>query len=251
MSSQDTGISEASSEASKEGTKSQNEDIPIDEKTVSDYLRRHPDFFEDKPSLLADLRIPHHAGGAVSLLERQIQALRESNQSRQAQLDALIQIARENDNLTERLHDLTLQLMKCDELDSLLAIVSDHLRKDFSADLIMIKLLAIPAADSASTLPELVVDVDAFCGLFQRILGSSKPYCGRLKSDQLEALFNDRAEAIGSSAVLPLGKDGSIGLLAIGSFERSRFTSSVDTAFLVRMADIISTALGKHLQKNG
>ena len=245
MSSQDTGIPETST---TEGAASQDTNTPIDDTSVADFLRRHPDFFEDKPSLLTDLRIPHHAGGAVSLIERQIQTLRESNQSRQAQLDALIQIARENDNLTDRLHDLTLQLMKCDELDSLLAIVSDHLRKDFSADLVMIKLVALPIADSASNLPELVTNVENFCSLFQRIVRSNKPYCGRLKSDQLETLFNDRAEAIGSSAVLPLGQDGSIGLLAIGSFERSRFTSSVDTAFLVRMADIISTALGKHLQ---
>lgn len=244
MSSQDTGISEASTE----DTKARNASVSVDDKVVADYLCRHPDFFEDKPSLLADLRIPHHAGGAVSLLERQIQALRESNNSRQAQLDALIQIARENDNLTNRLHDLTLQLMKCNELDTMLAIITEHLRKDFTADLVMIKLLVSPPTHSATALPELVTDVDAFCGLFQRILGSGKPYCGRLKTDQLEALFDDRAEAIGSSAVLPLGKDGSIGLLAIGSFERSRFTSSVDTAFLVRMADVIGTALGQHLQ---
>jgi uncharacterized protein YigA (DUF484 family) len=244
VSSQDTGISEASTKDKK----ARKEGIPSGEKEVADYLRRHPDFFEDKPSLLADLRVPHHAGGAVSLLERQIQTLRESNNSRQAQLDALIQIARENDNLTDRLHDLTLQLIKCEELDVMLAIITDHLRKDFNADVVMIKLLASPLSDSATALPEMVSDVDAFCGQFQRILGSTKPYCGRLKSDQLEVLFNDRAEAIGSSAVLPLGKDGAIGLLAIGSFEPSRFTSSVDTAFLVRMADIISTALGKHLQ---
>jgi uncharacterized protein YigA (DUF484 family) len=37
--------------------------------------------------------------------------------------------------------------------------------------------------------------------------------------------------------------------LAIGSFDRNRFTLGTDTDFLARMAEIISAALGKHLKK--
>ena len=138
MSTQDTGIS-GSSNKEKDF---QNAGLQIGEQGVTDYLRRHPEFFEDKPSLLADLRIPHHAGNAVSLVERQIQALRESNESRQAQLDALIQIARDNGALNYRLHQLTLQLMECDDLDSMLTIISNRLRKDFNADMVEICLLS-------------------------------------------------------------------------------------------------------------
>ncbi|WP_455198401.1 DUF484 family protein, partial [Kaarinaea lacus] len=221
--------------------------LQVGEQGVADFLRRHPEFFEDKPTLLADLRIPHHAGNAVSLIERQIQALRESNESRQAQLDALIQIARENDTLNYRLHQLTLQLMECDELDSMLTIISNRLRKDFNADLVEIRLLASPVNETQSHLSEFVADVDAFCGQFQRLLGVGKPFCGRLKTEQLQLLFADRAEAIGSTALLPLGKDGMMGLLAIGSFERGRFSASADTDFLVRMGEIITVALKKHL----
>ena len=47
----------------------------IGEQDVADYLRRHPDFFEDKPTLLADLRVPHATGTAVSLVERQVAVL--------------------------------------------------------------------------------------------------------------------------------------------------------------------------------
>lgn len=243
MSTQDTGISGSS------GTEKdiQQAGLQTGEQGVSDYLRRHPEFFEDKPSLLADLRIPHHAGNAVSLVERQIQALRESNESRQAQLDALIQIARENDALNHRLHRLTLHLMECDELDTMLTIISKRIRKDFSADLVEIRLLALPVNNAHTTLPELVSDIDEFCGQFQRLIGVGKPFCGRLKAEQLQILFGDRADAIGSSALLPLGKDGMLGLLAIGSFERSRFSVGADTEFLGRMGEIISVALNNHL----
>ena len=243
MSTQDTGISGSSSKDKD----FQNAGLQVGEQGVTDYLRRHPEFFENKPSLLADLRIPHHAGNAVSLIERQIQALRESNESRQAQLDALIQIARDNDALNYRLHQLTLQLMECDELDSMLTVISNRLRKDFNADLVEIRLLYSPASETHAALPEFVTDIDTFYDQFQRILGVGKPFCGRLKPEQLKLLFADRADAIGSSALLPLGKDGAMGLLAIGSFERSRFSIGADTDFLVRMADIISVALSKHL----
>ncbi len=260
MSSQDTGISEAS------GVKKNIQSVSpqIDDQGVADYLRRHPDFFDDKPTLLTDLRVPHQTGSAVSLVERQVATLRESNENRQAQLDGLIQIARDNDRLNFHLHQLTLQLMETENLEDLLTIISDRLKKDFDTDIAVVHLLRSPLLDVNSALPGFVTDVDVFSSQFKGVFSkgksgskdgttSSKPYCGRLKDEQLQILFADRAEEIGSSALLPLGrftgKQGPIGLLAIGSFDRNRFTIGTDTDFLARMADIIAAALGKHLKK--
>jgi uncharacterized protein YigA (DUF484 family) len=197
-------------------------------------------------------------------VERQVATLRESNENRQAQLDGLIQIARDNDRLNFHLHQLTLQLMETENLEDLLRIISDRLKKDFDTDIAVVHLLYLPLLESNTDLPEIVTDVDLFSGQFKSVFSkgksgskdgttSSKPYCGRLKAEQLQALFADRAEEIGSSALLPLGrpsgKQGSLGLLAIGSFDRNRFTIGTDTDFLARMADIITAALGKHLKK--
>lgn len=41
------------------------------------YLRDHPNFFEGHQDLLADMILPHETGTAVSLIERQVQILRE------------------------------------------------------------------------------------------------------------------------------------------------------------------------------
>lgn len=225
----------------------------LDEQAVADYLRRHPHFFENKPTLLADLRIPHTTGSAVSLVERQVAVLRDSNTGLQDQLQSLIQVARENDRLNGLLQKLTLRLIECGNLGDLLALIDIRLRQDFSADRVTVQLLSTPKDGALATRPEFVRDADALRGLFQRLLGAGKPYCGQLKAEQLEALFGEQAAEVGSAALMPLsrrngGGQGELGLIAIGSFERRRFHSAVDTAFLGRMSEIIAATLQGYLR---
>jgi uncharacterized protein YigA (DUF484 family) len=185
VSNQDSGVTGAS------GTENKLRDVSpqIGEQGVANYLRSHPNFFEDKPTLLSDMRVPHQTGSAVSLVERQVTTLRESNENRQAQLDGLIQIARDNDRLNSHLHQLTLELMEAEDLKNLLAIISNRLKEDFETDVATVHLLCAPSSEADSNLPEIVADVDVFSRHFKRILngdkggtkGSAKPYCGRLK----------------------------------------------------------------------
>lgn len=216
-----------------------------------DYLRHHTEFFQDKPMLLADMRIPHDAGGAVSLVERQIGALRESSQRQQKQLDGLIDIARENDRLNEQLHRLILGIFECGNLGDLLDLVALRLQEDFSADMVAIRLLSAPMNKANNARSELVKEPEAFQKLFQHLLSAGKPFCGRLKAEQLEALFGQHADAVGSVALLPLGEKGSVGLLAICSYNESRFQPGADTAFLVRMTEVIAAVLSAYLKVPG
>lgn len=219
----------------------------IGEQSVADYLRLHPGFFEDKPSLLSDLRVPHAAGNAVSLVERQVAVLRDGNESLQKQLNNLIHIARVNDQLNMQLHELTLCLVGNHNLEALLDVITYRLRQDFSADVVAVHLLASPRDPEYASRPEFEIDADTFCGSFQRLLSAGKPYCGRLKTEQLQILFDGQMDAVGSTAFLPLGETGSLGVLAIGSFDRHRFAPDADTAFLGRMAAIVAAALRPQL----
>ena len=51
----------------------------IDERGVADYLLAHNDFFERHGDLLTKLKLRHSAGDAVSLIERQVELLRNQN----------------------------------------------------------------------------------------------------------------------------------------------------------------------------
>lgn len=222
----------------------------VGEQSVADYLRRHPDFFEDKPTLLADLRVPHTAGTAVSLVERQVAVLRESNGRLQEQLDGLLQVARSNDKLNALLHKFTLRIIESDSLDDLLNLIHKKLRRDFSADLVAVRLLTSASDANVKDRAVFPDDADAFCGLFRRVLSVGKPYCGQLDDEQLQVLFGEQKESVVSSALLPLGMAGSLGMVVIGSFERDRFHAGVDTAFLQNLSEVMSAAISKFISKS-
>ena len=103
----------------------------IDEKAVANYLRQHPDFFVSNTSLLAELALPHKTGAAISLIERQVDVLRDQNRRYRNQLQELIQIARDNDGLIEQLQRLTLTLLDVEELSGTFEVLCKSLKKDF------------------------------------------------------------------------------------------------------------------------
>lgn len=64
-----------------------------------------------------------------------------------------------------------------------------------------------------------------------------------MRDTQREFLFGTEAADIGSVALVPLGRNGALGLLALGSSDRDRFHPGMSTEFLARMADLITDAL--------
>ena len=81
------------------------------------YLRSHPDLLDRYPELLADLIIPHGAG-LGSLIERQVQVLRERNLRLEGTLDELLRHARQNEALLDKVHELALALLCSTDLSA-------------------------------------------------------------------------------------------------------------------------------------
>ena len=81
------------------------------EQEIAEYLATQPDFFLRHPELLEALQIPHETGTAVSLIEHQVKALQKQSAQYRTQLAELIEVARENERLNQRLHQLTLNLL--------------------------------------------------------------------------------------------------------------------------------------------
>ena len=210
---------------------------------VVDYLLAHPEFFESHAELLGKLKIPHPTGSAVSLIERQVEVLRQQHRQLERKLVDLIEVARANDTLIERIHRLALALLEGPGLPERLYALQEQLRERFGADEVSLFLVHTdPKGADAGPARWLTPD-DAGLEQFRETLKSGKPHVGRLRSPQLEFLFGERAERIASAALVPLGDKGSLGLLAVGSHDMERFSPTLGTAFLTRISELVSAAL--------
>ena len=95
----------------------------LSEEAVRDYLADNPEFFERYADLLGSLRLPHQSGAAVSLVERQVSMLRQKDLKHERKLKELLEVARANDTLADKLHCLTLNLLGASELGATLASI--------------------------------------------------------------------------------------------------------------------------------
>ena len=113
---------------------------------VAAYLKAHPQFFVEHPAVLAEIAVPHVTGEAVSLVERQVAALREQYRRLENKYRELLTIAAENDDLRRRLHQLTIKLLGTDDIKATIATLYQALMEDFRADFVALKVFAAPRA---------------------------------------------------------------------------------------------------------
>jgi uncharacterized protein YigA (DUF484 family) len=106
----------------------------ISEQAIHDYLAAHPDFFENHASLLTSLHLQHASGDAISLVERQVSVLRQKDLKLEKQLKELIGLARANDLLAAKIHELTLQLLAAADLKSTIVALEVGMRSGFNVD---------------------------------------------------------------------------------------------------------------------
>lgn len=208
----------------------------IDASLVADFLRNNPDFFVQQEDLLAELKLPHNAGAAVSLVERQVSALRQRANDAQEQLHELIDIARDNDSLNTRLHRMTLELFDAASLDDVIDTLQNHLRDQFKADAVEVKLF------SSADLKKEVSKGSPSPALFNQLMKDGRPKCGPLESAQLEYLFGNLTHDAGSVALVPLHGINISGILAIGNSDPQHFHCGQGTDFLRRLGDIVTKA---------
>jgi uncharacterized protein len=211
--------------------------------SVVDYLLSHPEFFEAHAELLSKLKIPHPTGSAVSLIERQVEVLRQQHRQLERKLVDLIEVARANDTLIERIHRLALALLEGANLPDRLYALQEELRERFGADEVSMFLLHAQPQDADAGPARWLVAGDSGLDQFRELLKSGKPHVGRLRPPQLEFLFGEQAERIASAALVPLGDKGSLGLLAVGSHDLERFSPTLGTAFLTRISELVTAAL--------
>jgi len=216
-----------------------------EEESIARYLQHNPDFFERHQALLARLRLPHaRTGSTISLVERQVEVLREKQSGVEQKLAEFVRVARANDALADKVHRFTRRVMRARTRAEVLTQIEASLREDFDAFHSALLLIGapVPGEESQHFVRTVSAD-DARLKSFETLFASGKPRCGQARDSQRELLFGGEANDIGSVALVPLGEKGSVGLLALGSTDRDRFHPGMSTEFLARMSELIADAL--------
>lgn len=220
--------------------------IAASEESVSQYLLEHPDFFEHHPQLLARLRLHHpRQGTTISLIERQVDVMRQRYEAQERRLAEFVSVARANDQLSEKIHRFTRRLLHAGSRAESVEVIETSLREDFAA---FHAVLLLPGASpevangAQSFVRSVPVDDPALKG-FESLFASGKPRCGQIRDTQREFLFGTEGASIGSVALVPLTGVTPAGLLALGSVDRDRFHPGMSTDFLARMAELIADSL--------
>lgn len=214
------------------------------EEAVAQFLGNHADFFERHPQLLARMRLQHPRHGAtVSLIERQVEVLRQRYEAQEQRLAEFVHVARLNDQLAGKIHNLTRQLLHVGNRDEAIAVIEGCLRQEFSGfHAVLVLPGATVPAGSQGFVRAIAADDAALKG-FESLFSAGKPRCGQIRDTQREFLFGAEGAGIGSVALMPLTTLHPAGLLALGSVDRDRFHPGMSTDFLARMAELISDVL--------
>jgi uncharacterized protein YigA (DUF484 family) len=213
----------------------------LDPQAIADYLTRHPNFFNDFPTLLADLHIPHpHGTHAVSMSERQLIAMRDKVHMLENKLAELIQFGEENDGISERLHALTLALLTASVPQDIVAALAIHLREGFAVPHHALRVWTL----TGETVPGLNDPVSQ--NVRDSVAAMTQPACGALAMNEASEWFGEVSPHLRAFACIPLRPAPAaapIGLLVLASEEAKRFYPGMGTLYLERLSQLIGAAL--------
>ncbi len=205
---------------------------------VAQFLKDNPEFFSHHAELLSQLNVPHPYGGqAISIGERQVVLLRDRARNLENKLKEFIQFAEENDSIGDKMHHLSLALMRARTLPAALESLYLSLTERFA-----IPHIALRVWSSHQVLPEFApVSEDI------RILstGLAQPQCGHEAPREILTWFGEAGGRLSSFALTPLKDEGVEGLLVMASEDAKRFYPEMGTLYLNWLGELTSAALSR------
>lgn len=202
----------------------------LDSKEVELFLLDNLDFFETRESLVSEMSFKHSSSSASSILERQVNKLREDHKSLINMLTSFMETASINEDLFNKSKNLTLQILESSTRKQIINKVENSFSKDFKVDKPLLKFHKNKKIDELEKLTGLSLHKGAI-------------HCGSLSSEKMNILFNDKK--IGSMVVAVIVVGDEIGLLMLGSFDRSKYLGDEDTTFIEYIRDVLEKKLAK------
>lgn len=199
-------------------------DSSLDE--IAELLRDQPDIFQRRPDLL-ELVSLSDSRGTPSLLEKQVATLKSRLQQFQSQQSEFIAVVRENEQISDSFVGIICNLISFKNLSEFATEFPSALRSTFAIDEVSFKT-AVAVAKRPS-------ESDLYADALARLRDNQAVCDNRWPSSILKLFFTDK---IASAALVPMksAEDGDIiGILALGSKDKDRYTHELGTAHLSRL----------------
>lgn len=210
-------------------------DSLLDAEQVANYLLENPEFFSRFPQLLEKINIPHAHKGSVSLVELQSEQLRKKVRSLTHKLNQLIAIAKQNEAIYRVYADLNLRILKCTNFADLILILEEVIQENLKLASVTLKPFK-----GAYAFPEIQQRL-----FIEKRFKQSQFFFGRLSDHERKLLFGD--QDANSVALLLIGEQSDIGLLAIGSKDPGHFNPDMDTLLITQLQQFLGILLPKML----
>ena len=201
----------------------------LDPKDVEIFLLKNLDFFKDRESLISELKFNHSsAGTASSLLERQIHRLRDEQKELMDLLSNFMKTASLNEDLFNKSKDLTLNIIGSTSNEEITKTVKQAFLEKFNVDVCELSFYET----------EEIEDLENKTGLS---LHKGAIHCGPYAKEKISTIFKNQEVQSMVLSVFISGKK--IGILALGSFDRSKYLGDEDTTFIKYISDIVEKRL--------
>ena len=209
---------------------------------VANYLKQHPEFFEQHADFLSTVSIPHpHGGRAISISEHQILTLREKGRQLEGKLRELVGFGEENDAIGEKMHRLTLGLVAARDAEAVIEALYFNLREDFAVPHTVLRLWPHGAHPQRPEFDAVSAEARDFAE------NLANPYCNAHAMADTAAWFGEEASRLRSFAYVAVKSSRTLGLLALASEDPQRFYPEMGTLYLKRLGGLTAAALLRYL----
>ena len=200
----------------------------LDPKEVELFLLDNLDFFESRESLVGEMKFKHSSSSASSLLERQINKLRDEQSNLMDLLSSFVNTAQLNEDLFKKSKELTLLILGASSRNQIKEIVQKSFTENFGVNNCKLDFYSNS-------------DIDEIEDKTGMSFHKGSVHCGSFSKEKMEFLFKDKNVESVALAVLIDSKE--IGILMLGSYERTRYLGDEDTTFIEYIRDILEKKL--------
>ena len=200
----------------------------IDDKDVELYLLKNTDFFLTRESIVSELNFKHSPGKAESLLERQVRKLRSEQKDLLNSLSVFLSNASENEDLFSKSKALILKVVTTEDEDTLIELMPKSLKKIFDVDEAYLRFFTNSEMNS----------LEESTGM---TFSAGETKYGSFANEKIQILFGDNS--IQSVVISVFKNKNKIGLLLVGSKDKTRYLGDEDTTFIEFIRDITEAKL--------